>query len=185
MAADLYGQTRPPEYGMPAHAQAEPEKGMPATGAVFPGAEIPSFPADLAASFGVGFGAASRKSGGSVSPSPGVSVKPSPSIYGLLTVFTLLDGSGEAFDKLAEETVGAVQRNEPDTLIFVCHGVKSAPLQRIVYELYRDEVAFAEHQRQPHMERFATERQPLVLATNVIELSVNAAKVAPLPTAFR
>ncbi|MCT9932076.1 hypothetical protein N5079_17885 [Planotetraspora sp. A-T 1434] len=170
MAADV--------YGMPAPAKAEPQ-GMPATGAVFPGAEIPP---EVAASFGVGFGSASRQS---PAPAPrGGSVKPSPSIYGLLTVFTLLDGSGEAFDKLAEETVEAVQRNEPDTLVFVCHGVKSAPLQRIVYELYRDEVGFSEHQRQPHMERFATERQPLVLATNVIELTVNAAKVVPLPTTF-
>ncbi len=119
------------------------------------------------------------------SPMQGGTVKPSPSIYGLLTVFTLMDGSGDAFDRLAEETVEAVQRSEPDTLIFVCHGVKSAPLQRIVYELYRDEVGFTEHQRQPHMERFATERQALVLATNVIELTVNAAKVVPLPTTFR
>ncbi|GAA0362353.1 hypothetical protein GCM10009530_09930 [Microbispora corallina] len=177
LPADPFGQGRPAEYGMPA-ARPDQERGMPATGAVFPGAEAPP-PADLAASFGVGFSRSAAK------PRPaGGSVKPSPSIYGLLTVFTLLDGSGDAFDKLAEETVEAVQRTEPDTLIFVCHGVKSAPLQRIVYELYRDEVGFAEHQRQPHMERFATERVPFVLAANVIELTVNAAKVVPLPTAL-
>jgi quinol monooxygenase YgiN len=111
--------------------------------------------------------------------------RPSPSIYGLLTVFTLMDGSGPAFDRLAEETVEAVKRTEPDTLVFVCHAVKSAPLQRIVYELYRDEVAYAEHQRQPHMERFTGQRVAHVLAANVIELGVNAAKVVPLPTAFR
>ncbi|MFI0423310.1 putative quinol monooxygenase [Spongiactinospora sp. 9N601] len=110
--------------------------------------------------------------------------RPSPSIYGLLTVFTLIDGSGDAFDHLAEATVDGVRQNEPDTLVYSCHAVKSAPLQRIVYELYRDEVAFAEHQRQPHVQRFVTERQSLVLATNVIELTVNAAKVVPLPTAF-
>jgi quinol monooxygenase YgiN len=113
------------------------------------------------------------------------SPKPSSSLYGLLTVFTLMDGAGDAFDRLAEETVEAVRRSEPDTLIFICHSVKSAPLQRIVYEIYRDEVAFTEHQRQPHMERFARERVAHVLAANVIELNVNAAKVVPLPTAFR
>jgi quinol monooxygenase YgiN len=96
-----------------------------------------------------------------------------------------MDGSGEAFDRLAAETTEAVKRSEPDTLIFVCHAVKSAPLQRIVYELYRDEVAYHEHQRQPHMERFASQRVAHVLAANVIELNVNSAKVAPLPTAFR
>ncbi|GAA0374391.1 hypothetical protein Acor_42380 [Acrocarpospora corrugata] len=155
MPPDRYGAGTP-EYGMPAPQPAVPEYNMPATGVLYPGAA-----------------------------SVGATAKPSPNIYGLLTVFTLMDGSGEAFDKLAEETVEAVQSTEPDTLVFVCHGVKSAPLQRIVYELYRDEVAFSEHQRQPHMERFATERQALVLATNVIELSVNAAKVVPLPSAFR
>ncbi|WP_157549030.1 putative quinol monooxygenase [Nonomuraea candida] len=110
--------------------------------------------------------------------------RPSPSIYGLLTVFTIVDGAGEAFDRLAEATVEAVRRGEPDTLVYACHAVKSAPLQRIVYELYRDEVAYRDHQRQPHMERFVNDRQPMVLATNVIELSVSAAKVVPLPTAM-
>ncbi|WP_067170881.1 hypothetical protein [Microtetraspora niveoalba] len=179
--ADYAMPTGGQEYNMPQgpseydrRQAARPEYAMPATGTVFG--------ADVAANLGVGFGgpaasAAPRGQGGSV--------RPSPNIYGLLTVFTLVDGAGEAFDKLAEETVEAVLRNEPDTLIFVCHGVKSAPLQRIVYELYRDEVGYAEHQRQPHMERFATERTALVLAANVIELTVNAAKVVPLPTTFR
>ncbi|MFF5209932.1 antibiotic biosynthesis monooxygenase [Streptosporangium sp. NPDC000396] len=116
---------------------------------------------------------------------PGGSARPSPSIFGLLTVFTLIDGVGEMFDRLAEETLEAVRHSEPDTLVYVCHSVKSAPLQRIIYELYRDEIAYNDHQRQPHVERFVNERQNMVLATNVIELNVNAAKVMPLPTAFR
>ncbi len=85
-------------------------------------------------------------------PAPATgSVRPSPTIYGMLTVFTLMDGAGDAFDKLAEETVEQVLRNEPDTLLFVSHGVKSAPLQRLVYELYRDQTAYHDHQRaDPH-----------------------------------
>ncbi|WP_067136673.1 putative quinol monooxygenase [Microtetraspora malaysiensis] len=165
----------PSEHGRPQGGR--PEYTMPATGTMLPGADpAAGMGAGMAAGF-AGAAAASRGQGGSV--------RPSPNIYGLLTVFTLMDGAGDAFDKLAEETVEAVLRNEPDTLVFVCHSVKSAPLQRIVYELYRDEVGYTEHQRQPHMERFATERTALVLAANVIELSVNAAKVVPLPTAFR
>ncbi|WP_327108372.1 hypothetical protein [Nonomuraea glycinis] len=120
-----------------------------------------------------------------VQPAPQqTSGKPSPNIYGMLTVFTLMDGSGPAFDQLADLTVEAVRRGEPDTLIYACHAVKSAPLQRIVYELYRDEVAYRDHQRQPHIERFINERQAMVLATNIIELNVNAAKVVPLPMAM-
>ena len=150
----------------PRHAAPSPDD-MPATGALFS-------PADLAA----------REAGAAAQQTPpdgGLA----PGIYGLLTVFTLVDGAGEAFDRLAAETVEAVKRNEPDTLVFACHSVKSAPLQRIVYELYRDEHAYLEHQRQPHMERFASERVNHVLAANVIELNVNSAKVVPLPTAFR
>ncbi|MFI6816832.1 antibiotic biosynthesis monooxygenase [Nonomuraea sp. NPDC050328] len=147
-------QPIPPGYGRPQ------EPSMPATGIMYPGADV--------------FGASAPAAGN----------RPSPKIFGLLTVFTLMDGYGEAFDRLAEEAVEAVRRNEPDTLLYVCHGVKSAPLQRIVYELYRDDVAYADHQRQPHVERFIGERQPMVLATNVIELTVNAAKVMPLPTAL-
>ncbi|MEV4174567.1 antibiotic biosynthesis monooxygenase [Nonomuraea sp. NPDC049709] len=139
-----------------------PDYAVPGTGAVFPGADV--------------FSPAPRQQ-----PASG---KPSPTIYGLLTVFTIMDGAGDAFDRLAEATVEAVRRGEPDTLVYACHAVKSAPLQRIVYELYRDEVAYRDHQRQPHVERFVNERQAMVLATNVIELTVNAAKVVPLPTAM-
>ncbi|MEU7002825.1 antibiotic biosynthesis monooxygenase [Nonomuraea sp. NPDC046570] len=151
----------PQGYGQPR----EPDYSMPGTGAVYPGAELPGYAATRPA-------AAVHQS------------RPSPNIFGLLTVFTIIDGSGDAFDRLAEETVQAVRGGEPDTLIYACHSVKSAPLQRIVYELYRDEVAYGDHQRQPHVQRFLTERQSMVLATNVIELNVNAAKVVPLPTAM-
>ncbi|WP_433499282.1 hypothetical protein ACQP1K_02680 [Sphaerimonospora sp. CA-214678] len=182
-----------PDYGMPAGTPSVPDAPS--------GPEVPPIPEDLAANFGIGFGGALARQRPTGTHATGAhstgahstaqaakhsdrTVRPAPGIYGLLTVFTLLDGSGEAFDKLAEETIDAVRRNEPDTLVFICHSVKSAPLQRIVYELYRDEVGYTEHLRQPHMERFVNERQALVLAANVIELTVNAAKVIPLPTAL-
>ncbi|WP_066360908.1 putative quinol monooxygenase [Herbidospora mongoliensis] len=169
MAADAYNQ-QVPEYGMPLPPPtASTEFAMPNTGVLYPGQVQAQMPPQMPQV-----------------PAPATgSVRPSPTIYGMLTVFTLMDGAGDAFDKLAEDTVEQVLRNEPDTLLFVSHGVKSAPLQRLVYELYRDQTAYLDHQRQPHMERFATERQPLVLATNVIELTVNAAKVVPLPTTFK
>lgn len=167
------GHAEPPGYGPVAAPRGhDQEFGGPSTGAT-----QAAGPAQLA-------GPAQPAGPGGTGDRVGGSGRPSPSIFGTLTVFTLLDGTGEAFDRLAEETVEAVRRSEPDTLVYTCHSVKSAPLQRIVYELYRDQVAYTEHQRQPHMERFVTERQPMVLATNVIELTVNAAKVVPLPTAF-
>ncbi|MBG0827330.1 hypothetical protein HS041_06085 [Planomonospora sp. ID67723] len=182
------------EYGIPDIASGEygrREQGYGVQPGVQPGAQpgvqpaasLRPMPADQA--FGTSPAAAYP---GPVAERPGGangSSRPSPSIFGLLTVFTLIDGTGEMFDRLAEETVDAVRQGEPDTLVYTCHSVKSAPLQRIVYEIYRDEVAYADHQRQAHVERFVAERQNMVLATNVIELNVNAAKVLPLPMAFK
>ncbi|MFC4058660.1 antibiotic biosynthesis monooxygenase [Planomonospora corallina] len=171
------------EYGLPdpsPEARSRASRPMPAEEAF--GSRRP-----MSAEEAFGAPAASGRSGAAPGAPAGAGepVRLSPSIYGLLTVFTLIDGTGEAFDRLAEETVEAVRGSEPDTLIYACHSVKSAPLQRIIYELYRDEVAYAEHQSRPHVERFVAQRQSMVLATNVIELNVNAAKVIPLPTAFR
>lgn len=159
--------------------------GMPATGAAYPGADVFSPGSRPPQQPPQAQHAPQAPQAPQAQPQQqAASSRPSPSIYGMLTVFTLMDGSGEAFDRLAELTVEAVRRGEPDTLIYACHAVKSAPLQRIVYELYRDEVAYRDHQRQPHVERFVNERQAMVLATNIIELNVNAAKVVPLPTAM-
>jgi quinol monooxygenase YgiN len=107
---------------------------------------------------------------------------PAAPLCGQITVYTLLDGRGEAFDRLAGEAVRAAREIEPDTLIFTCHEVPGAPSQRIVYQLFRDQAAFAEHQRLPHVQRFAAESRPYVAATNVIELNLTAAKVTPLPS---
>ena len=65
--------------------------------------------------------------------------------------------------------------------MYVIHLVPNAPLQRIFYEVYRDRAAFDAHEGQPYMQRFVAGRRALVLATNVIELRLKYAKVAPLP----
>ncbi|MFP3967043.1 antibiotic biosynthesis monooxygenase, partial [Actinomadura fulvescens] len=101
---------------------------------------------------------------------------------GQITVYTLLDGREEAFDRLAEDFVRAARTAEPDTLIFACHEVVNAPTQRIFYQLFRDEPAFASHRQQPHLQRFLAESRTHVLATNVIELKLGAANLAPLPS---
>jgi hypothetical protein len=54
-------------------------------------------------------------------------------------------------------------------------------MQRIFYEIYRDRAAFDSHENKPYMQQFVTERRAYVLATNVIELRLKYAKVAPLP----
>ncbi len=101
--------------------------------------------------------------------------------YGRIQIFTLLDDRAAEFDRLAEETADLVSAGEPDTLVYVIHLVPNAPMQRIFYETYRDRAAFESHENQPYMQRFVAERRALVLATNVIELRLKYAKVAPLP----
>jgi quinol monooxygenase YgiN len=101
--------------------------------------------------------------------------------YGRLLIFTLLDDKVADFDRLAEQTADEVQTGEPDTLVYVIHLVPNAPMQRIFYEIYRDRAAFDSHENKSYMQRFVTERRAYVLATNVIELRLKYAKVAPLP----
>jgi quinol monooxygenase YgiN len=102
--------------------------------------------------------------------------------YGRILIFTLLDDRAADFDRFAEQAAEEVRTREPDTLVYVIHLVPNAPLQRIFYEIYRDRAAFDRHENQPYMQRFVADRRACVLATNVIELRVKYAKVAPLPS---
>lgn len=86
------------------------------------------------------------------------------------------------FDALAEEAAEGVRTSEPDTLVYVIHVVPKAPLQRIMYEIYRDRAAFEVHENQPHIQRFNEARKACVLATNIIDLRLKYAKVAALFT---
>jgi quinol monooxygenase YgiN len=96
-------------------------------------------------------------------------------------IFTLVEDRVAEFDRLAEQTAEQVRTGEPGTLVYVIHLVPNAPLQRIFYEIYRDPAAFDGHESQPYMQRFVAERRSCVLATNVIELRLKYAKIAPLP----
>jgi quinol monooxygenase YgiN len=101
-------------------------------------------------------------------------------LYGQIAIYTLLDETADDFERLASEVVEQVKSREPDTLVYVMHGVPAAPMQRILYAIYRDEAAFDRHERQPYIRQFEEEREPYVLATNVIELGVRHAKFTPL-----
>lgn len=99
-------------------------------------------------------------------------------LYGRIAIYTLLDAGADEFDRLAEQVVEDVRSGEPDTLAYVVHSVPSAPLQRILYQLYADRAAFDRHQERSYVAEFESRRRPLVLATNVIELGVRQATAA-------
>jgi quinol monooxygenase YgiN len=101
-------------------------------------------------------------------------------LYGQIAIYTLLEAGAAEFDRLAAQVLEQVRTVEPDTLVYVVHGVPSALLQRILYQVYRDRAAYDEHLRQPYVVDFDARLRPLVLATNVIELGVRQAKVSSL-----
>jgi quinol monooxygenase YgiN len=103
-----------------------------------------------------------------------------PRPYGRLSIYTLHEDKTREFDRLAERAAEGVRTSEPDTLVYVIHVVPKAPMQRIIYEIYRDRAAFVSHERQSHIRQFAADRAPCVLATNIIDLRLKYAKVAAL-----
>jgi quinol monooxygenase YgiN len=103
-------------------------------------------------------------------------------LFGQIAIYTLLEERVDDFDRLTKEVVRKVRGQEPDTLVYIVHAVPSAPMQRILYEVYRDRAAYETHKRQPYVIAFEADRRPYVLATNIIELGLQQAKVSPLPS---
>lgn len=89
------------------------------------------------------------------------------SAFGLVVRFTVKPGHEAEFDALTAATVAEVRRREPGTLLYICHRVEGAPVERIFYELYRDRAAFGAHEVQPHVRHFLAEREALLDRTDV------------------
>ena len=103
-------------------------------------------------------------------------------LFGQITIYTLVDEKIEEFDRITERVVAQVRRREPDTLVFIAHAVPSAPNQRILYQVYRSRGAYQRHLAQPYVQQFDLARRPFVLATNVVELGLQQAKISPFPS---
>jgi quinol monooxygenase YgiN len=103
-------------------------------------------------------------------------------LFGQIAIFTLLEDRVEEFDQLTHRVVEQVRSRESDTLVYIVHAVPSAPMQRILYEVYRDRAAYMRHTQQPHVQQFEADKRPYVLATNVIELGLQQATVSPFPS---
>ena len=88
----------------------------------------------------------------------------------------------DEFDRLTEHVVEQVRADEPGTLVYIVHAVPTAPLQRILYEVYQDHQAYDEHRARPYIVEYEADRRRCVLATNVIELGLRQAKVSPFPS---
>jgi quinol monooxygenase YgiN len=165
----------PSPPGDPGDLGRRPDPGRPAglSPEAVAGAEL--------AGAGAEFGAHATPAGSAAATPAGSAAATPARPYGRILIFTLLDDRVADFDRLAEQAAEEVRTREPDTLVYVIHLVPNAAMQRIFYEIYRDRAAFDRHESQPYMQRFVAERRSCVLATNVIELRLKYAKVAPLP----
>ena len=98
-------------------------------------------------------------------------------MFGLCVRFTCKDqASAEAYDRLVAETVEAITANEPGTLVYASHLVEGQPLQRIFYELYRDQAAFEVHEASPHTRRYLDQRDQYLASTEVDWLTLQTGK---------
>ena len=98
-------------------------------------------------------------------------------MLGLSVRFTCKDqASAEAYDRLAAETVEGIRAHEPGTLVYAVHTVDGQPLQRIFYELYRDQAAFEAHEAAAHTRRYLAERGQYLASTEVDRLTLQAGK---------
>ncbi len=98
-------------------------------------------------------------------------------MFGLCVRFTCKDeASAEAYDRLVAETIEGIKASEPGTLVYASHRVEGQPLQRMFYELYRDEAAFDAHGAAPHTRRYLAERDQYLASTEVDRLTLQAGK---------
>ncbi|MFE7530721.1 putative quinol monooxygenase [Kitasatospora sp. NPDC057542] len=106
--------------------------------------------------------------------------------FGLVVRFVARDeASAHAFDELADEALNGIRTHEPGTLVYVNHAVPDEPHTRIFYELYADREAFEEHERQPHVRRFLTERAQYLESFEVTFLNEIAGKGSSVDKAAR
>ncbi|MDJ1135833.1 putative quinol monooxygenase [Streptomyces iconiensis] len=75
-----------------------------------------------------------------------------------------------AFDELVERTAEQIKAHEHGTLVYTAHRVEGRPLERIVYELYRDQLAFEAHESQDYVKEFLSAREQYLSVTQADRL---------------
>jgi quinol monooxygenase YgiN len=98
-------------------------------------------------------------------------------MFGLMVRFTCKDeAAATAFDDLVAKAGEQIRTREPGTLIYTVHRVDGQPLQRIFYELYRDEDAFAVHESQDYVKVFLSAREQHLASVEVDRLDFVSGK---------
>lgn len=92
-------------------------------------------------------------------------------MYALVVRFEVRPESVAAFDRLVAQTLEEIREYEPRTLTYLPTAVVDAPASRVFIEVYEDEAAFVEHERQPHVRHFLQAREPLLESVRVERLT--------------
>ncbi len=89
----------------------------------------------------------------------------------LLVRFDLPDAAAaEEFDRLAAEAVPLIHEREPGTLSYDTYTVEDEPLARVFFEVYTDQEAQLEHERQPHTAAFLASIRAIISGLRVEQL---------------
>jgi quinol monooxygenase YgiN len=79
-------------------------------------------------------------------------------MFALVVRFDVLPDHIEAFDALVAETVAEITELESKTAVYVAHLRSDHLTERVFYECYADEDAFAVHEGHYHTRRFLDQR---------------------------
>lgn len=95
-------------------------------------------------------------------------------MFALVVRFDLMPGAESDFDQLVAETCAAIERDEPDTLVYLTHEVRGEPAARVFYEVYRDRPAFDVHEQKEHTRHFIEQREQYLAAAARVEFLESA-----------
>ena len=77
--------------------------------------------------------------------------------YVIVALWRARDGEAEELAKLLPELVRAC-KSEPGVIEFIAHRSRNDPNEFLLYEQYRDEAAFKEHQQTAHFRTLVLDR---------------------------
>jgi quinol monooxygenase YgiN len=81
----------------------------------------------------------------------------------IIATWKAMPGKAEEIEQILVE-LARETRKEPGALMFIANRAKEAPDTFMLYEQYRDEAAFLEHQQTAHFKRLVLERALPLLA---------------------
>ncbi|MEU1199350.1 hypothetical protein ABZ446_24420 [Streptomyces sp. NPDC005813] len=70
--------------------------------------------------------------------------------------------AARAYDRLVARTVPKIQANEPNTLVYTENQPVGGGIDRVQYELYRDEAAFTFHSNASYVQEYVAEREKYI-----------------------